>query len=47
MADNYLEEKYEQYLHRKDDEHKARCNVWKKRLDAYRKRMEEEKKTKF
>ncbi len=40
MADNYLEEKYDQFLKRKDEEHRAKCKVWKKRLDDYRKRME-------
>ena len=44
MADNYLEEKYEQFLKRKDAEHQAKCKLWKKRLYAYRKKMEEEKK---
>ncbi len=44
MADNYLEEKYEQLLKRKRSEHEAKCRIWKKRLDAYRKKIEEENK---
>ena len=47
MADTYLEEKYEEFLKRKDAEHKAKCRVWKKRLDEYRKRLEKEKVGKF
>ena len=43
MADNYLEEKYEQFLKRKNAEHEAKCRIWKKRLDAYRKKMDAEK----
>ncbi len=43
MADNYLEEKYEQFLNRKNAEHQAKCKIWKKRLDAYRKKLAEEK----
>ena len=45
MADNYLEEKYEQFLKRKDAEHEAKCRIWKKRLEAYRKKLESEKET--
>lgn len=40
MADNYLEEKYRKFLDRKDAEHQAKCRLWKKRLDAYRKKIE-------
>ena len=38
MADNYLEEKYEQLLKRKEAEHKAKCRMWQKRLEEYRRR---------
>lgn len=38
MADNYLENKYESYLKRKEAERKEKCRIWKKRLDEYRKR---------
>ncbi len=47
MADNYLEEKYEQFLKRKDAEHEAKCRIWKKRLEAYRKKLEAEKEKNF
>lgn len=42
MADNYLEKKYEQLQARKVKEQRARQIAWKKRMDAYRKRLEEE-----
>lgn len=42
MADNYLEKKYESYLERKEAEKRAKCRIWKKRLDEYRKRIETE-----
>lgn len=38
MADNYLENKYESYLKRKEAEKQAKCRIWKKRLDEYRKK---------
>lgn len=46
MADNYLEKKFEDMRERNaareaKDEH-ARQRAWKKRMDAYRKRLEEE-----
>ena len=46
MADNYLEKKFEDMRERnaareaKDE--RARQRAWKKRMDAYRKRLEEE-----
>jgi hypothetical protein len=46
MADNYLEKKFEDMRARaqarqaKDE--RARQRAWKKRMDAYRKRLEEE-----
>lgn len=43
MADNYLEKKYEELQARKAKEQRARQVAWKKRMDAYRKRLEEEK----
>ena len=46
MADNYLEEKYRQFLDRKNAEHQMKCRIWKKRLDEYRKRMQESDKDK-
>lgn len=41
MADNYLEKKYEDLQARKAKEQRARQIAWKKRMDAYRKRLEE------
>lgn len=40
MADNYLEKKYEDLQARKAKEQRARQIAWKKRMDAYRKRLE-------
>ena len=42
MADNYLEKKMEELQARKAKEARARQVAWKKRMDAYRKRLEEE-----
>ena len=42
MADNYLEKKYEEFQARKAKEQRARQIAWKKRMEAYRKRLEEE-----
>ena len=42
MADNYLEKKYEDLQARKAKEHRARQIAWKKRMDAYRKRLEQQ-----
>lgn len=44
MADNYLEKRYNEYLERKAAAEKARRAAWKKQLDAYRKRLAEERK---
>ena len=41
MADNYLEKKYEALQARKAKEQRAKQIAWKKRMEAYRKRMEE------
>ena len=41
MADNYLEKKMEALQARKAKEQRAKQIAWKKRMDAYRKRMEE------
>lgn len=43
MADNYLEKKYEEYIERKAAAEKARRLAWKKRMDAYRKKLADEK----
>ena len=47
MADNYLEKKFEDMRARAQakqaSEERARQRAWKKRMDAYRKRLEEEK----
>lgn len=42
MADNYLERKYEAYLERKAEAEKARRAAWRKRMDAYRRKLAEE-----
>lgn len=39
MADNYLEKKYEELQARKAKEQRARQIAWKKRMDAYRKKL--------
>lgn len=41
MADNYLEKRYDEYLERKAAAEKAKRKAWKKRMDAYRKRLSE------
>ena len=43
MADNYLEKKYEALQERKAKEQRAKQIAWKKRMDAYRKKLELEK----
>ncbi|MBE6236432.1 MAG: hypothetical protein E7112_09430 [Bacteroidales bacterium] len=43
MADNYLEKKYEALQERKAREQRAKQIAWKKRMDAYRKRLALEK----
>lgn len=43
MADNYLEKKMEALQQRKAKEQRARQIAWKKRMDAYRKKLEEQK----
>ncbi len=42
MADNYLENKFEELRARKAKEQRARQVAWKKRMDAYRKKLAEE-----
>lgn len=42
MADNYLEKKMEALQARKAKEARAKQLAWKKRMDAYRKKLEEE-----
>ena len=39
MADNYLEKKYEEFQARKAKEQRAKQIAWKKRMDAYRKKL--------
>ena len=43
MADNYLEKKMEMLQARKAKEQRAKQIAWKKRMEAYRKRLEEQK----
>ena len=43
MADNYLETKMEMLQARKAKEQRAKQIAWKKRMDAYKKRLEEQK----
>lgn len=47
MADNYLEKKMEDMQNRlaakKAKEQRARHIAWKKRMDAYRRKLEEER----
>ncbi len=42
MADNYLENKFEELQARKAKEQRAKQIAWKKRMDAYRKKLEAE-----
>ncbi len=42
MADNYLENKFEELQARKAKEQRAKQIAWKKRMDAYRKTLEAE-----
>ncbi len=42
MADNYLENKFEELQARKAREQRARQAAWKKRMEAYRKKLAEE-----
>lgn len=42
MADNYLENKFEELKAREAKEQRARQLAWKKRMDAYRKKLAEE-----
>ena len=43
MADNYLEKKMEALQARKAKEQRAKQIAWKKRMDAYRKKLEEQR----
>ena len=43
MADNYLEKRYEEYQTRKAKEQRLKQAAWKKRMDAYRKKLEAER----
>lgn len=42
MADNYLENKFEALQQRREKEKKARQAAWKKRMDAYRRKLSEQ-----
>ena len=42
MADNYLEKKMEALQARKAKEQRARQIAWKKRMDAYRKKLQDQ-----
>lgn len=44
MADNYLEKKYEALQARKAKEQRQKQLAWKKRMDAYRKKLAESEK---
>lgn len=44
MADNYLEKKMEALQERKAKEKRLKQAAWQKRMAAYRKRLEEERK---
>ena len=43
MADNYLEKKYEEFQARKAKEQRLKQIAWKKRREAYRKKLEAER----
>ena len=43
MADNYLEKKMEALQARKAKEQRAKQIAWKKRMEAYRKKLEAQK----
>ena len=43
MADNYLEKKMEALQARKAKEQRAKQVAWKKRMDAYRKKLDEQR----
>ena len=47
MADNYLEKKMEALQARKAKEQRAKQIAWKKRTDAYRKKLESTKLEEF
>ena len=42
MADNYLENEFDAYLERKAAAEKAKKAAWRKRMDAYRKKLAEQ-----
>ena len=43
MADNYLENQYEQYLKQKAAKEAAKRAAWRKRLQAYKEKLKNEK----
>lgn len=44
MADNYIENKFEALQQRREKEKKARQAAWKKRMDAYGRKLSEQEK---
>ncbi len=43
MADNYLENQYEEYLKQKAAKENAKRIAWRKRLQAYKEKLAKEK----
>ena len=43
MADNFLENQYEQYLKQKAAKEAAKRAAWRKRLQAYKEKLKSEK----
>lgn len=43
MADNFLENQYEEYLKQKAAKENAKRIAWRKRLQAYKKKLAQEK----
>ena len=41
MADNYLETRMEAYRARKEKEKRAKALAWRKRMEAYKKKLAE------
>lgn len=43
MADNYIENQYEEYLKQKAKKEEAKRIAWRKRLQAYKEKLASEK----
>lgn len=43
MADNYIENQYDDYLKQKAKKEAAKRAVWRKRLQAYKEKLAQEK----